>query len=477
MKRLLLLLVALSASLTASAQDVVRAEEQAISLEFILEFALPISVEFNVRNYKITYTTTDAFGQPDTATGLLSFPDQSDFVLPIAVYNHGTVSARGEVPSVEGVLERILVQGVAGNRFIVLAPDYLGLGDSDGIHPYLHAETQASAGRDMVIAVKKWLAEQEIRHNDQLFVTGYSQGGHASMALARDLEQNPGDDGLTLTAAAHLSGVYDIVPITAGVLGLRDVDPSGLSFAINTLLSYDFVYNLYGGADSLFKEPYLGEVQRFLNDEIDLYVLGESLDTLLENRNAIVGEMFTDQFVTDVLDSDPTLIAAYNDNDVFDWAPMAPTLIYYCNADLTVNPAQSIFADSVMRVNGADSLLLEDGGALDHGPCAVPAAVRALRFFQELSNVYSVSLGEVVARPEIGLSPNPVPAGGNLRFSGLPAGQHPFLVYDQSGRQILSGSTQADGGIALPSAMPRGLTVVRIGLEDGSSVVRRVMVK
>ncbi|MEM9260366.1 MAG: alpha/beta fold hydrolase, partial [Bacteroidota bacterium] len=477
MKKLLLLFLTLAISHTSFTQEIVRVEEQSVALSFILEIALPISVEYDVLNYKITYTTTDAFGQPDTVTGLLSLPNQSDFVLPLAVYNHGTVGARDEVPSVEGVLERLLIQGVAGNRFIVLAPDYLGLGDSDGIHPYLHAETQASAGRDMVIAVKKWLDEQNIRENGQLFVTGYSQGGHASMALARDLEQNPGDDGLTLSAAAHLSGPYDITPPSAGILGLRDLDPRTISFFLNTIISYDFVYDLYGGADSLFKEPYLAEVQRFLDEEVDLYEMGEILDTMLENRNALFGELFTDQVVTDVLDADPDLLAAYNDNDVFDWTPVAPTLLYYCNGDQTVNPTTAIVTDSIMRMNGADSLLLEDGGPLDHVPCATPAALRALAFFQGLSNVFSVSLGEVSERPEIGLAPNPVAAGGQLRFSGLPNEVHPFLIYDQSGRQILSGNTQMNGAIDLPRSLPRGLTVIRIGLADGNSVVRRVMVK
>ncbi|MEM9526951.1 MAG: hypothetical protein AAGA31_10100 [Bacteroidota bacterium] len=477
MKKLLLLLLILSTSLTAPAQEVVSAEEQPVSLAALLAFALRVPVEFDVFNYKITYTTTDAFGQPDTVTGLLSYPNQSEFSLPLAVYNHGTVGARDEVPSVVGVLERLLVQGVAGNRFIVLAPDYLGLGDSDGIHPYLHAATQASAGRDMIIAVKKWLVEQDIPQNDQLFVTGYSQGGHASMSLARDLEQNPGEDGLTLSAAAHLSGPYDITPPSAGILGLRDLDPRVISFFLNTVISYDYVYDLYGGADSLFKEPYLAEVQRFLNDEVDLYEMGETLDTMLENRNALFGELFTDQVVTDVLDADPDLIAAYNDNDVFDWTPAAPTLLYYCNEDMTVNPINSIFTDSIMRQNGADSLLLEDGGALDHVECATPAAIRALAFFQGLSNVVSVSLGEVAARPDVALFPNPVSAGSTLRLTGLPNGEHPFLIYDQSGRQLLNGITQSDGGLSLPTTLPRGLTVVRIGLADGSSVVRRVMVK
>jgi len=477
MNKIVPFLLLLCLSVTASAQEVVVVEEQAKSLKFVLEIALPIPVTYDVLNYKVTYTTTDAFGQPDTATGLVSLPEQDEFVLPLVLYNHGTVGARDEVPSVPGVLERLLVAGIAGNSFIALAPDYLGLGDSDGIHPYLHAATEASAGRDMVIAVKKWLDEQGIRQNDQLFITGYSQGGHASMALHRNLEEMPGDDGITVTAAAHLSGPYDIVPPQPLVLGIRNVSPTALSFFMNTIISYDYVYDLYGGVDSFIVEPYLTEVQRFLNEEVDLYEMGLELDTLLRDNDAVVGAIFSDEFVGDVLDEDPALLQAYNDNDVFDWAPAAPTLLYYCNADETVSPLQSLQADSVMRVNGADSLLLEDGGAFTHFACATPAGVRALRFFQGFANVFSVSVGELSNRPDLRMVPNPVQRGDLLRFPDLPGAERNYLVYDQQGRVVLQGSTAADGALRIPASLPKGLMVVRLGLEDGRSIVRRVLVQ
>ncbi|MEO0732035.1 MAG: hypothetical protein AAFZ52_04325, partial [Bacteroidota bacterium] len=362
MKRILLPLACLLFSVGVTAQEVILAEEQTPSLEFILEIALPITVEHDVRNVKITYTTVDPFGQPDTATGLVSLPMQDELVLPLALYNHGTVGARDEVPSVEGVLERLILGGLAGNNFIVLAPDYLGLGDSDGIHPYLHADTEASAGRDMIIAVRKWLAEEGISENGQLFLTGYSQGGHASMALHRELEGTP-DGELSVTAAAHLSGGYDLSAPSPILLGLSDVPPTALSFFMNTLISYDYVYSLYGGIDSFMVEPYLTEARRFLDEEIDLYEMGENLVALLDTNNTIVGAMFTQEFGFDVLDADSALVAAYEDNDVYDWAPTAPTLLYYCNADETVNPSNTLLVDSVFRMNMADSVLLEDGGA------------------------------------------------------------------------------------------------------------------
>ncbi len=475
MKRLLLPLL-LTFSCVVSAQEVISAEVQAKSLEFVLDLVIPIGVKYDVNNYKITYTTTDPFGQPDTVTGLLSIPDNDEFVRPLAVYNHGTIDSRDQAPSVEGVLERIIVQGVAGNDFIALAPDYIGLGDSDGQHPYLHADTEASVGRDMIIAVRKWLDEEEIRYNDQVFVTGYSQGGHASAALQKLLESTD-EDGIELTAAAHLSAPFDIVAPTPGGLGLKDVPARSLGFFIHTLISFNYVYDLYGGVEGLFVEPYLTEAQRFLAEEIDLAEFGVALDSILRENDAVVGAMFQDEFLTDVLDGDATLTQAYDDNDVFNFVPVAPTLIYYCNADMTVSSAQSLMADSIMRANGALQVLLEDGGEFDHVECATPAALRTIAFFQGFANVFSVSLGEPISRPDLTLVPNPVSAGDVLWMDGLQAGTYEYTIYDVSGRQAALGQSAANGRITLPNSLPKGWNVLRIGLEDGSSVVRRFLVK
>ncbi|MCX8209935.1 MAG: pimeloyl-ACP methyl ester carboxylesterase [Neolewinella sp.] len=477
MKKNLLLSLLCLVTLSLSAQEVVTVEDQGITPAVILNLALPINVRYNIQNYKVTYTTEDAFGQPDTATGLLCLPLQEALVLPVVLYNHGTIASAELAPSVPGVFERFVIQGFAGTGYIAMAPDYLGLGDSDGIHPYLHADTEASAGRDMIIAVKAWLETQNIPDNEQIFVTGYSQGGHASMALARSIEADGADDGLELTAAAHLSGVYDINPPSPAILGLSEVVPQLLSFFLNTVISYNYVYNLYGTPEELFNEPYLTQVQRYINREIDLFTMGDEVYALMQADGAVVGQVFASQFVSDVLDGDAALFSAYDDNDLLDYAPAVPTLLYYCNADMTVAPENSISAEVVLRANGADSLLIEDGGALNHGDCAIPAIVRALEFFQGFDNSFPVSLGEPVERPEVGLAPNPVRAGSSIQLSGLPAGEQTYIIYDFSGRNLASGSTANGGDVALPSTLKSGIFVLRVGLNDGSSVVRRFMVR
>ncbi|MTB50897.1 alpha/beta fold hydrolase [Lewinella sp. W8] len=474
MRKFLLLPLCCLFTLTVSAQEVIAVEQQDPTLAFILSIVLGQTVDYDVENYAITYTTTDPMGQPDTATGLLCVPMDRDLVFPLAVYNHGTVDRRDAVLSVEGNQERFVAQGMASFGFITLAPDYLGLGGSDGIHPYLHADTEASAAIDMVIAVRAWLDEQNIARNEQVFVTGYSQGGHASMATHKTMEANA--DGPAITAAAHLSGAYAITPPNAAVLGLSEVEVGGFRFFLNQVIGYEFVYQLYGGVDSLFVEPYRAIVQDFVAGSIDLTQLAVNVDSTLRANGDVVGDIFSPQYVLDVTNQDTALLAAYAENTVSNFAPEAPTLIYYCNADEVVPPAQAQAAFAAMTALGSTSVIIEDGGAFNHLDCVEPAALRAIDFFLELANVFPVSLNNVADRPDLQLVPNPIRAGQTLTMAGLQS-PSPFTLYDQSGRSLTQGITTASGHLTLPAYLPKGMLVVQVELPDGSSVIRKVIVQ
>jgi hypothetical protein len=82
MRKLLLLPVCCLFTLSAIAQEVITAEQQDPVFSFVLSVILGQPVDYDVQNYAITYTTTDAFGQPDTATGLLCIPEERDLVFP-----------------------------------------------------------------------------------------------------------------------------------------------------------------------------------------------------------------------------------------------------------------------------------------------------------------------------------------------------------------------------------------------------------
>ncbi len=478
MHKSLLFLFLFLASLSLSAQDIISATEQDRTLRSVLNIVLPIPAKYDVDNYKVTYTTVDALGQPDTASGLISIPVNNELVFPLAVYNHGTVGERENVPSNPVVGERLLVHALATSGYIALAPDYIGLGESDGIHPYVHAASEASAGRDLIVAAKKWLEAQGIPFNDQLFLTGYSQGGHATQALHRDIETNPGDDGLVVTSATHLSGPYSISEVMAGTLFAEDLAtlPGYIAY---TYISYNSVYSIYDSLGQVFVPPYLAPIDSFAREQLSLAVFNARLDTLLRQNNAVLADILQDS-VRAVLaagDPDEPIVMALKDNDTYDWAPVAPTLIYYCTEDEQVPFRNAIIADSVMRANGSTSVVLETGGARTHGGCVIPAATRTISFWQQYQNVFPVSLGDPVRRPDISLAPNPVRAGALLQLNGLPVSNQPYVWYDPAGRTVARGQTTANGQLRVPDQLRRGLYLLRFGLEDGTTAVRKVIIE
>ncbi len=150
MKHLSTLLLLLLVCTCVRAQRVVAVTEQDTQTAGTLGFVVP-GATYDVVNYKIVYATVDARGRPDTASGLITLPTNRNLRYPIGVYMHGTVSNREAVPSrpVSGAQlltsERILTAALATNGYIVVAPDYIGLGDSEGFHPYVHAASEASA--------------------------------------------------------------------------------------------------------------------------------------------------------------------------------------------------------------------------------------------------------------------------------------------------------------------------------------------
>jgi pimeloyl-ACP methyl ester carboxylesterase len=478
MQKFLLLLLGIFTGFPASAQEVITSEQQTTTLASVLNIVLPIRVDYDVANYKITYSTVDALGQPDTASGLLCIPLVGDVEIPMAVYNHGTVGERDAVPSNPTTGERLLSHAIAASGYITVAPDYIGLGDSDGIHPYVHAASEASAGRDLVIAVRKWLLDENVLFNNQLFLTGYSQGGHATQALHRDLQLNPGDDDLEVTAASHLSGPYSISEVMASTLfseGLATL-PGYIAY---TYVSYNSVYGLFDSLGQAFVQPYLPLVESFASEDLSLGDFNDQLTQMLIDNNAILADILQDSVRQVLASGDPTapINMALADNDTYDWAPTAPTLIYYCTEDEQVPFRNAIIADSVMRSNGSTSVVLETGGPRTHGGCVVPAISRTLEFWEQYAERTPLSLGVPVTRPDVTLAPNPVLAGDQLRLTGISNTALPYHLYDPSGRQVTGGTTNTDGTLQLPNHLARGLHVLRIGLEDGTSLVRRVMVK
>jgi len=165
-----------------------------------------LDAKFNMDMYKVYYTATHPVHGEIDATGAVVIPKGAACGMPMAVYQHGTTFNWDGVPSYKSQ-EHFLGCIFASSGYITLMPDYLGLGDSPHMHPYSHAQSTANAGRDLMRAVKEMQEELDFVWNEEVFITGYSQGGHGAMALFKSLEEDHSDE-FTVTACSPLSGAY-----------------------------------------------------------------------------------------------------------------------------------------------------------------------------------------------------------------------------------------------------------------------------
>jgi len=365
MKKYLLLLTLIMLCHSLRSQKIVNMElQETLTKEELSALFFGFGVNNGIEVYKMLYETPDTDGTLDTASGLFIIPiTDENQQFPFLAYQHGTSSSRNAVPSNMENGERTLVYYFAGQGYYTTAADYLGLGDSRRlIHPYIHAATEASAAIDLVKAAKSYTDEQNLLNSGQLFITGYSQGGHAGMAMHRELN-NSTIDGLEVAAGSHMSGIYNVSGelLTASLSDEVYLFPSYLAWLI---VGYQSVYgNLYNELSDIFAPAYASLVQDFIDNVITRAELNALLDA-----------------------NDPFQIAL-RDNDVFDWVPNSPMRMIYCMADDQVAFTNSTFTDSVMNANGAaDVLAVDINSAADHLGCVIPATFASNSFFEQFAN-------------------------------------------------------------------------------------------
>lgn len=422
-------------------------------------------IQFGAKYYRIAYTTPDVHGVPDTATGLLAIPDNPARVYPRLVYQHGTSGSKQDVPSINVVTngEGQLGQLFAGLGYVSLLPDYLGLGNvSRGFHPYVHAASEASAAMDMLRAVEVFCAQNQIVTNQQLFVTGYSQGGHGAMALHRAIEKDP-DHNFSVTAAAPMSGPYSVSGVMRQLI-LSDDIYYYPAYIPNTALSYQTVYgNLFTDLTEVFKPEYAAVIDQFYHAQITLSDLNEQLIALLTvNEGASRPFRMLQPDIVQAITTNPNhpINLALAANDTYNnWVPQAPMRLFYCMNDDQVPFANSLLARDSLSAVGAPNFLTQDVmPSANHGECVVPAVTGTLFFFLGFQQIGTVGTKDFSTAGRLNIAPNPVKEElvlQELATDGL------LEIVDFQGRVQLSSTLVAGSHVIPVGHLPNGPYMVR----------------
>lgn len=333
-------------------------------------FLIPYAVDA----YKIIYTTIDANGNIILASGLLSIPKKgTNEKSPFLSYQHGTIFLDKQAPSNSSTQARSIMT-LAGTGYIVSAPDFIGYGKSaDRIHPYLHAETLASASIDMIRASYEFLKNNNIKSNQQLFITGYSEGGYASLAVQKSIEEKYADE-FSITAVAAGAGPFDLTE-TAKIIAskITNDEPAYVSYLLK---SYDTIYNL-NKIEEMYQPQYVEAVNTLFDGQ-------HSQSTINNNLTEQTDELLNPSFLDSLIKSDGHIInRKIAQNNLFDWRPSSPIRFYHSPNDETVPYSNAQKALTTMRANGATDISLGDCSLNTHVQCAITYVFDTLRFFSD----------------------------------------------------------------------------------------------
>ena len=333
-------------------------------------------LQYDISLYTITYNTTYK-GQNIKASGLVAFPD-TDQGMPILNFNHGTTSLHADAPT-EDLIQYSFFSNAASAGYIFVIPDYLGFGVSDNIvHPYYRSDITGQTIVDMIRAAKELAAIEGYNFNGHVFLSGYSEGGFATMSAHYNMEKN-NYSGLNLVASAPASGGYDITGMLDYFISKETYHvPYYIAYvAMGYKTSYDWSLPL----SSIFNEPYASIIPEYFNGKYS----GYEINSVLSDD---MSELLTSNFINNIYtDADLKIIVdAFEENSLDQWIPKNKMIMYHGTDDITVPYQNSVDTYNSFISLGADKNIVEfiDLIGENHSSGSLPYVVSLFDEFEKL---------------------------------------------------------------------------------------------
>ena len=315
---------------------------------------------------------------------------------PLLAYARGTevlksrtlASANPFDPETFTVLAIYAAQGYA-----VVATDYLGYADSQyPYHPYLHADSEATTVTDSIRAARKAAGIANFPLSGKVMLTGYSAGGHASMAAHRAIERDNAGE-INIVAGGHMSGPYNLSQSI--IQGAAQPIAGGQFFVPFFITAWQKVYGtLYSKPTDVFLAPYAADIE-------NIFPGPYTYTTMLQAGKVpadvnYLPKLFQPAYLMDLVNNpnNPTVVAARK-NDLLGWNPKSKIALCGGAQDPTVPFAvhakveQADFAsrgiavplidvDSTIRAQAAATGTPVNLGAY-HGTLVPPLCMAALK--------------------------------------------------------------------------------------------------
>jgi len=330
---------------------------------------------FGYRAVKIIYNTKGQNNEDIKASGLLIVPSVSaeykaylasigkSFSVSMVCDNHGTIFKDDEAPTNVEVMNGlpdskigIVISGYAG--FAAILPDYIGYGESNDIaHPYIMKEASAQASLDMIKASMKYMDNNDITLNYQLYISGYSEGGYTAMALAEKVE-NSFSDRVNLMGVAPMAGPYNVE-----ALGDIEIDADHImiypAFLAYLSDSYSYYYddlnleNIVNTTDTNMFHSLFDGTKSGIEIQMSL-----GLTTNYGFASYPASTLFQESFINDYKNNvNSSIRVRFQENATDNWIPHSKFNLIQCVDDEIIPFSQSKDTYAKFLKNGVDVTL------------------------------------------------------------------------------------------------------------------------
>ncbi len=297
----------------------------------------------DVKVVALNYNTIGAAGEATNASGAMLVPAGScTGSSALVAYAKGTDVQKPRTLANPTDSETLVLAAMyASQGYTVVATDYLGFAKSAyAFHPYLHADSEASAVIDSIRAARNAATAVGANLSGKVMLTGYSQGGHSSMAAHRAIERDNSAE-INVVAGAHLAGPYNLsgsTKLTNAIAGVQ-------FFVPYMVTAYQKVYqNVYAKVSDAFKAPYDSYIETLLPNPTLTYstliTTGKLPGANGETPNQARDLVFQTAFTTDVqTNNNSGFYLDAKKNDMLGWSPKSKLMLCGGVGDPTVPPA------------------------------------------------------------------------------------------------------------------------------------------
>lgn len=308
---------------------------------------------YDISMYKIIYNTIDLDGNEVIASGVIGYPKNLNQAFPMISWQHGTEVRRESVSSNNGF--NILSLWLSTRGYIFLEPDYLGLGESEILHPYCLKEPSAWTTIDLTRAAKTFFDNEQghfyypIKSNNDLILFGYSEGGYVTMSAHQTIE-NQNLNEFNLLASFPMAGPYDLSGIMVDLM--LNFEPYGEPYYLPYVLVPYINYYQLGSLNEYFLPEYAEMFEYLFNGEYS----GSYINSIMPD---IPIEVLLPSVIEDFSNNQyhPLRLKLF-ENNLWDWSPIADTHIFHGLGDELIPHENSQLAYDRFIENGSENVFL-----------------------------------------------------------------------------------------------------------------------